>query len=58
LVEVPIDNQIKTWIASTVSSEWEAIRDRWQLFHTARTFISLASFGSLALALIFPKEKG
>ena len=58
LAEVPIDNQIKTWTASTVSSEWEAIRDRWQLFHTARTFISLASFASLALALIFPKEKG
>ncbi len=57
LVEVPIDNQIKTWTASTVPSDWEAIRERWQLFHTARTFISLASFGSLALAIVLPKEK-
>jgi len=48
LVEVPIDNQIKTWTASTVPSGWEAIRERWQFFHTARTFVSLASFGSLA----------
>jgi hypothetical protein len=57
LVEVPIDNQIKTWTASTVPSDWESIRDRWQAFHTARTFISLASFGSLAFAIIFPKQE-
>jgi hypothetical protein len=57
LVEVPIDNKIKIWTASTVPSDWESIRERWQLFHTARTFISLASVGSLALAIIFGKEK-
>src|SRR6266487_4169363 len=49
LVEVPIDNQIKTWTTLTVPVGWEAIRDRWQFFHTARTFVSLASFGSLLL---------
>lgn len=57
LVEVPIDNQIKTWTAETIPSDWEAIRERWQCFHTARTFASLASFGSLASAIIFPKSK-
>jgi uncharacterized membrane protein len=58
LVEVPIDNQIKTWTASTVPSDWEALRSRWQFYHSARTFISLASFGSLAVACCFPKQKG
>jgi len=57
LVEVPIDNQIKTWTAETIPSDWGAIRERWQYFHTARTFVSLASFGSLAIAIIFPKSK-
>jgi uncharacterized membrane protein len=57
LVEVPIDNQIKTWTAETTPSDWEAIRERWQYFHTARTVASLASFGSLAIAIIFPKSK-
>jgi uncharacterized membrane protein len=57
LVEVPIDNQIKTWAAETTPSDWEAIRERWQYFHTARTFVSLASFGSLAIAITFPKSK-
>ena len=57
LVEVPIDNQIKMWTAETIPSDWGAIRGRWQCFHTARTFVSLASFGSLAIAIIFPKSK-
>src|SRR5438045_9097040 len=47
LVEVPIDNQIKTWTAETIPSDWGAIRERWQYFHPARTFVSLASFGSM-----------
>ena len=57
LVEVPIDNQIKTWTAESIPSDWGAIRERWQWFHAARTFASLASFGSLAVAIIFPKSK-
>ena len=57
LVEVPVDNQIKTWTAETVPPDWQATRERWQYFHTARTFASLASFGSLAIAIIFPKSK-
>jgi hypothetical protein len=52
LVEVPIDNQIKEWTASSVPSDWEAIRDRWEFFHTLRTFASLTSFGSLAIAIL------
>jgi uncharacterized membrane protein len=41
-VEVPIDNQIKTWTAETLPTDWEAIRLRWATFHTLRTFLSLA----------------
>jgi uncharacterized membrane protein len=55
LVEVPIDNQIKTWTTETIPSDWGATRERWQSFHTARTVASLAAFGSLAIAIIFPK---
>jgi uncharacterized membrane protein len=57
LVEVPIDYQIKTWTVETIPSGWEAIRDRWQAFHTARTFASLASVASFALAILL-QEKG
>jgi len=41
-VEVPIDNQIRTWTATTIPAGWENIRDRWERYHTMRTFASLA----------------
>jgi uncharacterized membrane protein len=58
LVEVPIDNQIRTWTIETVPSDWTTLRERWQVFHTARTFVSLASLGSLILAALSAKLRG
>jgi uncharacterized membrane protein len=57
LVEVPVDNQIKQWTASTVPSNWQAIRDHWELFHTLRTFSSLASFGFYSASIFKPIQK-
>ena len=53
VVEVPIDNQINIWTASTLPSDWEEIRSKWQFFHSLRTGTSLASFICLAIANIF-----
>ena len=47
-VEVPIDNQIKTWTTATLPSDWQGIRARWSAFHTLRTFLSL---GAVAAAV-------
>ncbi|HEU5245790.1 MAG TPA: anthrone oxygenase family protein [Candidatus Udaeobacter sp.] len=57
LVEVPIDNQIRTWSAETLPANWMALRERWQIFHTARTLVSLASLASLILALLSSRQK-
>ena len=43
-VEVPIDNQIKTWTVDTIPEDWKSLRLRWGKFHTARTFTSIGSF--------------
>ena len=43
-VEVPIDNQIKTWTVDTIPGNWKSLRQTWDEFHTARTFTSIASF--------------
>jgi uncharacterized membrane protein len=56
LVLVPIDNQIKEWSAATVPSNWEVLRSRWQVFHSARTFSSLTSFACLALSVLNVKK--
>src|SRR5215207_10494180 len=42
-VEVPIDNQIKTWSGNNLPSNWKELRTTWDKFHTLRTFTSLAA---------------
>ena len=42
-VNVPIDNDINQWTRNTLPSDWMAIRDRWQVYHTVRTLASIAS---------------
>lgn len=47
MVNVPLDEQFRRWTVATLPPDWEAIRDRWQSYHTLRTF---ASLGGLACA--------
>jgi uncharacterized membrane protein len=46
IVNVPIDNEIKTWTTTAVPANWEDERSRWAVFHTARTFVSLAGLAA------------
>jgi hypothetical protein len=57
-VNVPIDNAIDGWTVETLPSDWTTIRDRWETFHAARTFVSLAGFGCTLAAVIWcPEER-
>lgn len=51
-IEVPIDNQIKTWSNNSLPNDWQAIRDRWQFYHTDRTFLAIAGMISFLMAVI------
>ena len=51
-IEVPIDNQIRTWAGGNLPNDWETIRDRWQFYHTNRTFLSLAGMACFLMAVI------
>jgi uncharacterized membrane protein len=51
-VNVPIDNAINRWTVETLPADWRSIRDRWQAFHTLRTFASLAGFGCALAAIL------
>jgi uncharacterized membrane protein len=51
-VEVPIDNQIKTWTSATLPSNWELLRQRWDHYHTVRTFTAIGSLGFFVWGVI------
>ncbi|HWJ30541.1 MAG TPA: DUF1772 domain-containing protein [Flavisolibacter sp.] len=51
-IEVPIDNQIKTWTISTIPSNWETLRAKWEFYHTLRTFISIAATGCFIAGIL------
>jgi uncharacterized membrane protein len=49
-VEVPIDNRIEVWTATTLPADWRSIQTRWELFHTIRTFLSIAAVVAVTLS--------
>ena len=51
-IEVPIDNEIKTWKPYNMPTDWQAIRDRWQFYHTDRTFLFLTGMACFLMAII------
>jgi uncharacterized membrane protein len=51
-VEVPIDNQIKTWTVDQMPGNWEALRSKWDNFHTLRTFTSIGSLCAFSAGVI------
>jgi hypothetical protein len=44
-VNVPIDNQITHWTVATLPANWEMTRNRWEFYHSLRTFASLLGLG-------------
>jgi hypothetical protein len=54
-VNVPIDRQINAWTLATLPADWMQLRDRWEVWHTIRTFASLVGLACvLASALHLP----
>ena len=51
-IEISIDGLIKSWAGNNLPSDWQAIRDRWQFYHTDRTFLSLAGMACYLMAVI------
>jgi uncharacterized membrane protein len=51
-VEVPIDNQIETWTAATLPGDWRSIQSRWELWHTIRTFLSIAAVVAATISAV------
>jgi hypothetical protein len=52
-VNVPLDFVIVRWTVDTLPPDWALSRDRWQAFHTWRTFATLAGFGCVLAAVLW-----
>lgn len=52
-VEVPIDNQIKRWDIYSLPDNWMILRQKWQRYHTLRTFTCMGSFLLLLYGVLF-----
>lgn len=55
-IEVPIDNQIRTWTVAAMPADWQGIRDRWEYYHTIRTVASLSAVAFFLIALLNRKR--
>ena len=51
-VEVPIDNRIEAWTATTLPGDWRSIQSRWELWHTVRTFASIAALVAATISAV------
>lgn len=54
-IEVPIDNQIRTWMPAAMPADWQGLRNKWKFYHTIRTFASLSATAFFLIALIYHK---
>ena len=52
IVEVPIDNQIEAWTVASLPADWQQLRDRWELFHAIRTWVSVIGLALLILGVL------
>lgn len=57
LVEVPIDNQIRTWNTTNIPDNWTSLRATWKTFHFYRTMTSILSFALLGVPVLFRSQK-
>jgi uncharacterized membrane protein len=55
-IEVPIDNEIKTWTVASIPSDWRNIRNKWEVYHTLRTFVSLIGIALFITAVMNRKQ--
>jgi hypothetical protein len=54
LVNVPIDEMMAGWTAATLPADWTQIRDRWETYHTVRTFVTLGGLAATLAGSLLP----
>ena len=53
-VNVPIDEMRAGWTVATLPADWMQVRDRWETYHTARTFVTLGGLAATLAGSLLP----
>jgi hypothetical protein len=56
LVEVPLDFEFERWTVSTLPSNWQQLRDRWEWWHVIRSWVSVAGLVLLLAGALFWRD--
>jgi uncharacterized membrane protein len=56
IVNVPLDYRFLVWTTTTLPSDWQVSRDRWEYYHGVRTLLSVAALGSLLGSLLLSRD--
>lgn len=56
IVEVPIDNLIEGWTVTSLPANWQQLRDRWELFHVIRSWVSVLALALLLGGALFDRD--
>jgi hypothetical protein len=51
-LQVPLNEQVQSWSASTIPTNWAEVRDRWAARHSMRLLIGLASYICIVAAAV------
>jgi hypothetical protein len=53
LVEVPLDMEFQKWTLATMPADWQQLRERWEWWHVARSWVSVAGLALLLAGALF-----
>ena len=56
LVEVPLDVEFEKWTLTTMPSNWQELRARWEWWHVVRSWVSVAGLGLLLAGALFWRD--
>ena len=55
-VNVPIDRVMAGWTVASLPDDWTQVRDRWETFHTLRTFLTLGGVAATLAGGLLPAD--
>lgn len=56
IVNVPINEEINSWVIASPPADWTAVRDRWEAYHTLRTVFAVVALIMIAASVTLARD--